>query len=61
MKHQLMELPYDPAALAPAISAETISYHYGKHHAGYVQQTQCFDRRDRVCGSIIGIHYHACR
>lgn len=38
MKHQLMELPYDPAALAPAISAETISYHYGKHHAGYVNK-----------------------
>ncbi|MDD5212181.1 MAG: superoxide dismutase [Sulfuricurvum sp.] len=36
MKHALMELPFEPSALAPAISAETISYHYGKHHAGYV-------------------------
>ena len=29
-------LPYAPDALAPAISAETISFHYGKHLATYV-------------------------
>jgi Fe-Mn family superoxide dismutase len=33
-----MELPYDQAALQPYISAETISYHYGKHHTGYVNK-----------------------
>lgn len=38
MKHVLMELPFEPSALAPYISAETISYHYGKHHAGYVNK-----------------------
>lgn len=38
MKHELMKLPYDPTALEPYISAETISYHYGKHHAGYVNK-----------------------
>jgi Fe-Mn family superoxide dismutase len=32
----LPPLPYDEGALAPVISARTISYHYGKHHAGYV-------------------------
>lgn len=32
----LMKLPYDDVALHPVISANTISYHYGKHHAGYV-------------------------
>jgi Fe-Mn family superoxide dismutase len=32
----LERLPYDQAALAPFISAETVSYHYGKHHKGYV-------------------------
>jgi Fe-Mn family superoxide dismutase len=32
----LPPLPYDQGALAPFISAETISYHYGKHHKGYV-------------------------
>jgi Fe-Mn family superoxide dismutase len=31
-----MELPFDPSSLEPYISAETISYHYGKHHATYV-------------------------
>lgn len=38
MKHVLMELPFEPSALAPAISEETISYHYGKHHTGYVNK-----------------------
>lgn len=32
----LPPLPYDREALAPAISGETIDFHYGKHHAGYV-------------------------
>ena len=30
-------LPYAEDALVPAISAKTISFHYGKHHAGYVK------------------------
>ncbi len=34
--HKLMALPWDESALAPVISAQTISFHYGKHHAGYV-------------------------
>ena len=29
-------LPYDQGALAPAISANTLSFHYGKHHKTYV-------------------------
>lgn len=33
---KLPELPYAKDALAPHISAETINYHYGKHHQGYV-------------------------
>lgn len=32
----LPALPYAPEALAPTISAQTISFHYGKHHQGYV-------------------------
>jgi len=36
MEHQLPELPYAKDALAPYISAETIEYHYGKHHRAYV-------------------------
>lgn len=36
MAHQLPELPYAKDALAPTISAETMEYHYGKHHQTYV-------------------------
>lgn len=36
MEHKLPALPFDKTALAPIISAETIDYHYGKHHATYV-------------------------
>ena len=31
-------LPYDQNALEPYISAETLSYHYDKHHRGYVDK-----------------------
>lgn len=34
--HVLPPLPYPEQALAPIISAETLSFHYGKHHQGYV-------------------------
>jgi superoxide dismutase, Fe-Mn family len=36
VEHKLPELPYAKTALAPHISAETLEYHYGKHHATYV-------------------------
>jgi len=36
MEHKLPDLPYARNALAPHISAETIEYHYGKHHQTYV-------------------------
>jgi Fe-Mn family superoxide dismutase len=36
MEHTLPALPYAKDALAPVISAETIDYHYGKHHQTYV-------------------------
>jgi Fe-Mn family superoxide dismutase len=32
----LMALPYADTALAPVISANTLSFHYGKHHKAYV-------------------------
>jgi len=32
----LPDLPFDKAALAPIITEETFDYHYGKHHATYV-------------------------
>src|SRR5450830_185720 len=36
MEHTLPPLPYAIDALAPAISQETLEYHYGKHHQAYV-------------------------
>lgn len=36
MAHTLPPLPYAEDALAPHISAETIQFHYGKHHQTYV-------------------------
>ena len=44
----LPPLPYAEDALAPVISAKTISYHYGKHHAGYIKTLN---------GLISGTHY----
>lgn len=38
MAHTLSELPYAKDALAPHISAETMDFHYGKHHAAYVNK-----------------------
>ena len=32
----LEPLPYADNALEPVISAKTLSFHYGKHHAGYL-------------------------
>lgn len=33
---ELPKLPYESEALAPVISAQTIGFHYGKHHQAYV-------------------------
>lgn len=35
----LPPLPYEENALEPHISANTIRFHYGKHHSGYVNNT----------------------
>src|ERR1700759_5111011 len=36
MAFTLPPLPYAKNALAPHISAETLDFHYGKHHQAYV-------------------------
>lgn len=38
MAHTLPELPYAANALEPHISAETLGFHHGKHHAAYVSK-----------------------
>ncbi len=39
MAFKLIDLPYADTALEPAISAETLSYHHGKHHQAYIDKT----------------------
>lgn len=34
----LIDLPFPVDALEPVISAQTLSYHYGKHHKGYIDK-----------------------
>ena len=36
MEHALPPLPFAKDALAPHMSAETLEFHYGKHHQAYV-------------------------
>jgi Fe-Mn family superoxide dismutase len=36
MEHTLPPLPYAKDALQPTMSAETLEFHYGKHHQAYV-------------------------
>ena len=36
MKHEMPQLPYTPDGLTPVISANTLSYHYGKHLQAYI-------------------------
>jgi Fe-Mn family superoxide dismutase len=36
MPHTLPDLPYDISALEPHISAQTLTFHHGKHHQAYV-------------------------
>jgi Fe-Mn family superoxide dismutase len=38
MEHKLPPLPYAMDALEPALSKETLEYHYGKHHRAYVKE-----------------------
>jgi superoxide dismutase, Fe-Mn family len=38
MEHKLPPLPYAKDALEPAMSRETLEFHYGKHHRAYVKE-----------------------
>ena len=50
MQHELPNLPYANDALEPHISAETLEFHYGKHHATYV---------DKLNGMIPGTEFES--
>jgi Fe-Mn family superoxide dismutase len=70
MAFALPELPYPKDALQPAISAETIEYHYGKHHQAYVDNLNNLTRRkpeanktleELICTAENGIFNNAVR
>ena len=39
MPFELIDLPYAKDALAPVISAETLTFHHDKHHKAYIDKT----------------------
>ena len=39
MKIELPALPYGESDLAPHISSQTVSIHYGRHHNAYIENT----------------------
>lgn len=51
MAFELPALPFSKDALAPHISQETLEYHHGKHHAGYVAKLNAAVEAD---GSLAG-------
>ena len=56
MAFTLMPLPYDSEALSPAITAETFSYHHGKHHQAYVDKTNAaIEGTDHADKSLVDI------
>ena len=40
MKFELPKLPYAKDALEPHLGAETLEYHYEKHHRGYLEKLE---------------------
>ena len=46
MAFKLPELTFPKDALAPHISAETLDFHHGKHHAAYVNNLNAFVDKD---------------
>lgn len=46
----LRPLPYSEKALEPYISSTTLSYHYGKHHKGYVEKVNTLTEGTPLAG-----------
>jgi superoxide dismutase, Fe-Mn family len=46
MAFELPPLPYAADALAPHMSEQTLNFHYGKHHATYVNNLNGFVEKD---------------
>ena len=52
MPFTLPDLPYAKDALSPHISAETMEFHHGKHHAAYVKKTNALVEEKGLGGSL---------
>jgi superoxide dismutase, Fe-Mn family len=50
---ELPPLPYPEDALAPAISAETLALHHGKHHKKYVDTMNELLQKERISASSL--------
>jgi Fe-Mn family superoxide dismutase len=50
---QLPPLPYPEDALAPVISAETLSLHHGKHHKKYIDTTNQLLKETPIAASTL--------
>ena len=55
MAFQLPELPFARDALDPVMSAETLDYHYGKHHKAYVDKTNQLLAAKGGSGSLVEV------
>ncbi len=53
MAFQLPDLPYPKDALAPHMSAETLEFHHGKHHAAYVKKTNMMVEAKSLSGASL--------
>ena len=61
MAFQLPDLPYSKDALAPHISAETLEFHWGKHHRAYFNKTNELveGKQDLSGASLVDVVRHA--
>jgi Fe-Mn family superoxide dismutase len=53
MAFTLPDLPYSKEALAPHMSAETLEFHHGKHHAAYVKKTNAMAQDKSLSGASL--------
>jgi Fe-Mn family superoxide dismutase len=54
MPFQLPDLPFAKDALQPHMSAETLDFHYGKHHRAYVTKTNALlEEKSELAGASL--------
>ena len=61
MTFTLSPLPYATDALEPFLSKKTVEYHYGKHHAAYIENTNKLirDTHFKDCKNLEDIVLHS--